>query len=486
MLRGQPLLTGLQEAYLDLAFRTLRPLAPGGPGAEGNRVRESLPGRDQAGPGVRDLLRAMMEAALGAAGRGGAVRPGEIRSALGDSLIRELVRAEGRTEAEIVDFISQETPRLVNLSRLGSLMEGLEVGQSMALPLAGAAAGPVERPIIAAEEGPFRELLESLAQVAANPYSILITGPSGTGKELVARRIHELSPFARGPFVALDCAGLPEGLVEAELFGHQKGAFTGAVRARPGKLEQAAGGTLFLDEVAELPVNSQVKLLRFLQERVVERLGGGVPVDLSLKVVAATSRELPKMMEQGLFREDLYYRLATIPVRLPPLRERPMDIPLLIDYYLARAKEETGLARGISQEVRELLGGYGFPGNVRELINMVNQMVALSRKHIIGLEDLPRSVRESLGGGDQGREDRLAQLDQAGVRPQDRPTLAGLLARSRGELISNADLRKALGCSDTTAKKILNRLAQAGLVRAQGHRGGRRYLVGTELEEKEK
>ena len=484
MLDRQPPILRLHEAYLDRAGRALRP-APARLRERGTRVEESLPRRDQAAPRTRDLLRAMMEAALRAAPRGGPPLAGEIRAALGDPLVGDLVRVSGRTEAEVLEYIAEEIPQLLNLGRLASLVEGLEAGGSIPLSSAALARESAGRPIVAAEEGPFRELLDDLTQVAQNPYSILITGPSGSGKELVARRIHELSPFSRGPFVPVDCAGLPEGLVEAELFGHQKGAFTGAVRARPGKLELAAGGTLFLDEVAELPVGSQVKLLRFLQERVVERLGGGVPVDLKVKVVAATSRDLPRMMEKGLFREDLFYRLATIPLRLPPLRERPSDIPLLIDHYLARAKEETGLSRGLSREVREVLGGYDFPGNVRELINLVNQMVALSKKHVIGLEDLPPSVQKSLGGGGRGPAKALAALASAGIRPKDRPALARLLAEARGDRITNSDLRGVLDCSDTTAKKILHRLAQAGLLLPEGTRGGRRYLVRTELEEKD-
>ena len=412
----------------------------------------------------------MMEAALRAAPRGGAPLAGEIRAALGDPLVGDLVRVSGRTEAEVLEYIAEEIPRLLNLGRLASLVEGLEAHGSIPLSSAVLARESVERPIVAAEEGPFRELLDDLTQVAQNPYSILITGPSGSGKELIARRIHELSPFSRGPFVPVDCAGLPEGLVEAELFGHQKGAFTGAVRARPGKLELAAGGTLFLDEVAEasgglpgkaaaLPPGEGGGAVGRGPARGSEGQGGG--------------RHQPGPAKDdgpGAFPRDLFYRLATIPLRLPPLRERPSDIPLLIDHYLARAKEETGLSRGLSREVREVLKGYDFPGNVRELINLVNQMVALSKKHVIGLEDLPPSVQKSLGGGGRGPAKALAVLASAGIRPKDRPALARLLAQARGDRITNSDLRGVLDCSDTTAKKILHRLAQAGLLLPEGTR----------------
>ncbi len=472
----------LQRAYLARAVKALG-LGSASPAAGGTRVEESVRQWNRFRERACSLVRAMMDLALERDGKGWVLRPDQVAAALDRSLLQDLRGITGRSEKEIGEFISAEIPRLINLRRLSGLLESLGERGTLAVSLAEAVKTDVERPIIAAESGAMRDLLDDLSPAAENPYPVLITGPSGSGKELIARRIHVLSAYARGPFVPVDCAGIPENLLEDELFGHRKGAFTGALRARPGKLELAAGGTLFLDEVAELPPASQAKLLRFLQERVVERLGGGVPVDLDLKVVAATNRDLGQMMDQGGFREDLFYRLATIPLSVPPLKDRPQDIPILIDHYLAQSKKETGLIRGFSKNVREALCAYPFPGNVRELINIINQSVVFSKKYLLDLEDLPAQVRKTLGLAGPVSGQRLQDLAQAGIKVEDRSSVARLLAESGGDRITNADLRRVLNCSDATAKKILNRLADIDLLEPEGTRGGRRYLVKTELKE---
>jgi two-component system response regulator HydG len=220
---------------------------------------------------------------------------------------------------------------------------------------------------------------------------VLITGESGTGKEVVARLIHRGSARRAGPFVALNCAALAEHLLESELFGHEKGAFTGAHAAHPGRIDQAAAGTLFLDEVAEMSPTVQAKFLRVLQEREYQRLGGTKTLKADVRVVAATNRDLKASIARGTFREDLYYRLAVFDIALPPLRERPDDIPLLVSAFLEEIGRNVGRpAAGISGEALAALSRHGWPGNVRELRNAIERAVILCEGGIIEIEHLPR------------------------------------------------------------------------------------------------
>ncbi len=229
-----------------------------------------------------------------------------------------------------------------------------------------------------------------IAKAAGSAANALITGESGTGKELVARALHFHSPRASGPFVAINCAAIPANLLEAELFGHVRGAFTGAVRDREGKFEEADGGTLFLDEVAELPLEMQAKLLRVLEDKKVSRLGGKGETSVDFRLVASTNRELEQLIAEKAFREDLYYRLNVLPVELPPLRERREDIPLLVSHFFKKFDAPTVR---LSPEAMELLLAYPFPGNVRELENICEQTVVLRRSDEIGAADLPEKVR---------------------------------------------------------------------------------------------
>jgi len=242
---------------------------------------------------------------------------------------------------------------------------------------------------------PIRELIRQIRQVAPSEATVLISGESGTGKELVARAIHRGSERSEGPFVPVNCAAIPKDLLESELFGHLKGAFTGAVRDRQGKFAQAAGGTLFLDEVGELPLELQPKLLRALQEREIEPVGG-TPQKVDVRVVAATNRDLEEAVAEGAFREDLYYRLAVIPLPVPPLRQRRDDIPVLIEHFLAR---HGGVP--VADQALELLGRYHWPGNVRELENTLERCVVLRRGERIEAGDLPEKIRsgEAKQGG---------------------------------------------------------------------------------------
>jgi len=244
-----------------------------------------------------------------------------------------------------------------------------------------------------------QEVFNLVRRVASTEATVLITGESGTGKELVARAIHYGSDHREAPFVPVNCAAIPRDLLESELFGHVRGSFTGAVKDRKGKFEQADGGTLFLDEVGELPVELQPKLLRTLQEREIEPVGG-TPRKIDVRLVTATNRNLDEEMAAGNFREDLYYRLAVIPVHLPPLRERRSDIPLLAQHFLA--KHGGGSPVDISDGAMEALCAYNWPGNVRELENAVERMIILRRGDRIEKEDLPPKVlgreRKSEGG----------------------------------------------------------------------------------------
>lgn len=239
---------------------------------------------------------------------------------------------------------------------------------------------------------PMKELFELIRRLEDSAVSVLITGEAGTGKELVARALHYSSPRKERPFVTINCAAIPENLIEGELFGHKQSADAYADRA--GAFIEAQSGTLFLDEVSELPANMQPKLLRVLQERQLRAVGGSGTVDLDVRVIAATNRDLETLLREGRFREDLYYRLNVVEMRLAPLRERSEDVLPLAEHFLARAAGRTGKsARGFDEDVRKLLAAYGFPGNVRELENIVERAVALSRGPMIGLGDLPASFR---------------------------------------------------------------------------------------------
>jgi len=238
------------------------------------------------------------------------------------------------------------------------------------------------------------EVLNMAGRVAASSATVLLRGESGTGKELIAKAIHFHSPRANGPLIKVNCAALPETLLESELFGHEKGAFTGAAARRTGRFEAADGGTLFLDEIGELTPAMEVKLLRVLQEREFERLGGNQTIKVDVRVITATNRDIEKALNEGMFREDLYYRLNVVSLVIPPLRERKEDIPELIEFFIKRYSDENKKnITGISAETRDLLIRYSYPGNVRELENIIERAVVLAKKGLITTADLPIPVR---------------------------------------------------------------------------------------------
>jgi DNA-binding NtrC family response regulator len=241
-----------------------------------------------------------------------------------------------------------------------------------------------------------QSVFDTVRQVAVSRATVLIQGESGTGKELVAKAIHQLSSRNHAAFVPVHCAALSSTLLESELFGHEKGAFTGAAERRKGRFEMADGGSLFLDEIGEIDSSVQVKILRALEERRFERVGGQETVEVDTRLIAATNRDLRKMVADGDFREDLYYRLYVVAITLPPLRERTGDIPMLLKHFLDEFNEENGRAiEGFSPEALDLLTGYRWPGNVRELRNIVEQTVVLARSKRIGVRDLPAHIRET-------------------------------------------------------------------------------------------
>jgi two-component system response regulator HydG len=245
----------------------------------------------------------------------------------------------------------------------------------------------------------FRAVLETLRQAAPTSATVLLTGESGTGKELAARLVHDLSPRAAGPFVPIHCAAIPESLLESELFGHEKGAFTGAASRKEGRFERAAGGTLFLDEVGEMSLSVQVKLLRFLQDGVLERVGGNEPIPVDARIVAATNRDLAAEVKAGRFREDLFYRLDVVSVRLPPLRDRPEDVLLLASEFLRRVAEKLPKhVTGFTPAAAAALERYAWPGNVRELQHAVERAVILTHGEVVDVGDLPDSVRAASAG----------------------------------------------------------------------------------------
>ncbi|HEX4965831.1 MAG TPA: sigma 54-interacting transcriptional regulator [Thermoanaerobaculia bacterium] len=299
-----------------------------------------------------------------------------------------------------------------------------------------------------------REVYRLLQRVAATDSTVLLLGESGTGKELAARAIHRASPRAERPFVAVNCATLSETLLESELFGHEKGAFTGALARKMGKVETADTGTLFLDEIGEIPLPLQAKLLRFLQEREIERLGSTRPIKVDVRVIAATNRDLERAARAGTFREDLYYRLNVISLHLPPLRERREDVPLLASHFAAQTSRRLGRSvAGFTPEARACLLRYDWPGNVRELANAVERAIVLGEDDLIRPEDLPEAVLEA-GAGPGAAVTRyhetlnetkkrliLAALAEAGGNVTKAGALLGLHPNYLHRLISNLGLR---------------------------------------------
>src|SRR5688572_2974854 len=292
-------------------------------------------------------------------------------------------------------------------------------------------------------------VLKQARSVAQTSATVLLTGENGTGKEMLARAIHQESPRASGPFVAVSCAALPETLIESELFGHERGAFTSALQARKGRFELANGGTLFLDEIGELTAAVQVKLLRVLQEREFERVGGTRTLNVDIRLIAASNRDLEKEVKEGRFRQDLFFRLNVVPLLLPPLRERPEDIPLLTAYFATKSAEKHGHPTPeLAPELIDVLQEYEWPGNVRELENLIERLVVLSSGPSLGIEFVPEKMLRALPG----------------TNVTDESTLEGAVATLKRKMIVNAlhtegnkvAAAKKLGISRSYLHRLIN------------------------------
>ncbi|HVO52486.1 MAG TPA: sigma 54-interacting transcriptional regulator [Thermoanaerobaculia bacterium] len=304
---------------------------------------------------------------------------------------------------------------------------------------------------IVGSSGPLRRVLVLVSKVASTDSTVLITGETGTGKELVARAIHRRSPRASRPFVSVNCGAVPPTLITSELFGYEKGAFTGAAQRRLGRFELADGGTIFLDEVGELPQETQVALLRVLQERVFERVGGSQSLPLDVRVLAATNRDLDRAIADGAFRSDLYYRLSVFPIHVPPLRDRAEDIPLLVEYLTQRYAAKAGKKiTGVSRSAMDLLRSYDWPGNVRELQNVIQRAVILSEGTLAVDETWFTRTTARVAGGAR----RLGRLSSR----EEKEWIESALARSRGRVSGPDGAAAALGIPRSTLESKIRSL----------------------------
>ena len=309
------------------------------------------------------------------------------------------------------DVLPKPLPR----GRVREILLGVEEIKRLR-PLPEVAAGG-EDAIVGASPG-MMGVFKSIARAATSDATVLVLGESGTGKEMVARVLHARSRRTRGPFVAINCAAIPENLLESELFGHEKGAFTGAIGRRIGRFERAHGGTLFLDEIGDMSMALQSKILRAIQEREVERVGGGSPVSIDVRIVAATNRDLQQAVREGRFREDLYYRLAVVTVVLPPLRERGVDLELIAMHFIAHYAREHGRSvRAVAEEVFNVLHRHPWPGNVRQLRNAAERAVVMADGEILLPQHLPADILQppeahALNGAQPPSEPPLVTLEE--------------------------------------------------------------------------
>jgi two-component system, NtrC family, nitrogen regulation response regulator GlnG len=300
-----------------------------------------------------------------------------------------LLTAVKATERGAFEYL----PKPFDLRELVSVVERALSAPASA-PLAGSDEPEEALPLIGRSPA-MQEIYRAIARLMGTDLTIMITGESGTGKELVARALHDFGKRRSGPFVAINMAAIPRELIESELFGHERGAFTGATARSMGRFEQAKGGTLFLDEIGDMPAEAQTRLLRVLQEGEYNAVGGRLPIRVDVRIIAATHRDLPQLIRQGLFREDLFYRLNVAPIRLPPLREHSADIPALVRHFTALAAREGLPFKTIDAAAMERLRRYRWPGNVRELENLVRRLAALYSQEVIGLDDIEAELAEA-------------------------------------------------------------------------------------------
>ncbi|WP_192884591.1 nitrogen regulation protein NR(I) [Paramagnetospirillum kuznetsovii] len=370
-------------------------------------------------------------------------------------------------------------PKPFDLKELVNVV-GRALSSPKAQPSDTAVADDEEKLPLIGRSAAMQEIYRTLARLMGTDLSVMITGESGTGKELVARALHDYGKRRNGPFVAINMAAIPRELIESELFGHEKGAFTGATQRASGRFEQAEGGTLFLDEIGDMPPEAQTRLLRVLQEGEYTTVGGRTPIRANVRIIAATHRDLTQLIRQGMFREDLFYRLNVVPIRLPPLRERSEDVPELVRHFLTLANAEGLPAKTIDAQAMERLKKHRWPGNVRELENLVRRLAALYSQEVIGIDVIEGELvggapmADAIGGGVEGEglsatvERHLRDyfgnhgdgLPPAGVydrvlREVEKPLVTIALEATRGNQIKAAHL---LGVNRNTLRKKIKDL----------------------------
>ena len=427
-----------------------------------------------------------------------------IAAALPDVLVTDVVLPDGNGLDEVARLTAEHPalPVIVFSARntLATAVRATEVGAFDYLPkpfdldvlgqavrsaIARGRRAPAELPEAEMDGGPsligrssaMQEVYRVIARVVANDLTVLISGESGTGKELVAKAIHDMGPRRRAPFVALNMAAIPRELIEAELFGHERGAFTGAQARVAGKFEQAAGGTLFLDEIGDMPMDAQTRLLRVLQQGEFTTVGGARAIKADVRIVAATNKDLAALVQAGQFREDLFYRLNVVPVALPSLRERRDDVPLLARHFLDRAAEDGLPRKSLAADAVRVLESYDWPGNVRQLENLMRRIAALSRDEVIDGEALRRALGEAgampvQATRDEGIEAAVrARLERIAIEEPrtlddgtlydriigevERPLIEAMLARHGGNQLRAA---RTLGINRNTLRKRLDTL----------------------------
>jgi DNA-binding NtrC family response regulator len=327
------------------------------------------------------------------------------------SVVKEVAVAVEAMRLGALDYVTKDfSPPELN-ARVVKTLDQLKAARELAW-LRDEQASRDRKPMVLGRSPPMRMLAHTAQKLAAKPVTVLITGESGTGKEMLARYIHEHSDRHSAPFVAVNLPAIPQELVESALFGHEKGSFTGAMRQQFGKFELASGGTLFLDEIGELRLDVQAKLLRALQEHEIERVGGARPIHLDLRIICATNRRLPKLVEEGRFREDLFYRLNVVPIQVPALRERREDIRELAQHFLSRSAVQQGRTpQTLTEGAAQLLDSYPWPGNIRELQNLMERLATLCESQIIEESDLP--LEFVVAGGLKREAERETSLSAA-------------------------------------------------------------------------